>query len=177
MRRTAAILLFWLLILPSAGFFFVFLLPRAQIHREIRERLQMGVPEGELVLLKIPRAVEEGDDPSFIRFHDREFRYRGNMYDVVRQEQHGDTTWYYCLHDEKETELYAGLDEMFQSDSAPPPNRGKLVELLNQPLQWHYLPGQALPAFPQKEAGLRLFASSFPLKTWLDQPDPPPPEA
>ncbi|MCB0376561.1 MAG: hypothetical protein KDD04_11625, partial [Sinomicrobium sp.] len=59
MRKTAALLLFWLLILPSAGFLFVFLIPRVQIHREIRERLQMDIPEGELILLKIPSTVEE----------------------------------------------------------------------------------------------------------------------
>lgn len=176
MRKTAALLLFWLLILPSAGFLFVFLIPRAQIHREIRERLQMDIPEGELILLKIPSTVEEGNDPSFIRFHAREFRYQGNMYDVVRQEEHGDTTWYYCLHDEKETELYAGLDEMFQSDSAPQPENRRLVKLLNLPLQWHYLPGQQLPSFRQNDAERRLFSHSFPLKTWLDRPDPPPPK-
>lgn len=37
--------------------------------------------------------------------HSREFEFRGEMYDVVRSETKGDTTWYWCYHDQKETRV------------------------------------------------------------------------
>lgn len=56
-------------------------------------------------LLKLPSAWEE-DPPAGLTWYDeREFRYRGVMYDVIRSERHGDYTWYYVYRDAAETEL------------------------------------------------------------------------
>jgi hypothetical protein len=49
---------------------------------------------------------------TFQRIDERKCRYDGVLYDVVRQEIHGDTTWYYRLRDEDETRLFANLDEL-----------------------------------------------------------------
>lgn len=45
--------------------------------------------------------------------HEREFEYKGYMYDVIDSEVDGDTVSYWCLKDYKETQLNRELDEVF----------------------------------------------------------------
>lgn len=37
--------------------------------------------------------------------HEREFEYRGEMYDVIERESNGDSVFLLCFHDREETEL------------------------------------------------------------------------
>ena len=41
----------------------------------------------------------------------KEFRYNGNMYDVVRTLKKGDTTIYYCYADVRESKLISEIDK------------------------------------------------------------------
>src|SRR5512145_2319928 len=102
MRRISSISLLFVLIFQGAGHFFVFKIQQHEIRREMKRRIKAGVPETELVLFKI---LDQKPDPAFQRVDAHEFRFDGKMYDIVRRESHGDTTWYYCLSDELETQL------------------------------------------------------------------------
>lgn len=44
--------------------------------------------------------------------HTREFEYKGEMYDIVRFEKHGDTTWYWCHHDRKESRVKKAMNSL-----------------------------------------------------------------
>ena len=44
--------------------------------------------------------------------HSREFKYRGEMYDVIRSETIGDSIKYLCYHDKKETQLKKCMNEI-----------------------------------------------------------------
>lgn len=83
----------------------------AYVRHEMKQRIKAGVPEEDLVLLKIAKSEEENSDV-FERMHSREFRYNGQMYDVMRLEDKGDTTYYTCIHDVKESKLFERLDSM-----------------------------------------------------------------
>jgi hypothetical protein len=98
------------------------------------------------------------------------------MYDIVRQENHGDTTWYYCIWDEKESELFAQLDEQIDQQMSQNPEQQKQHALIDQLLSNLYL----------TENNHHLFLSyfskipdtsyySFALKKWLETPPTPPP--
>jgi hypothetical protein len=110
MRPMVATGLLLILLLPAAGSQLYFGFRFHQIKKDIKRQLKQGVPDDELELLKIPRSFETGADPRFERIHAREFRYLGRMYDIVRQETRGDTTWYWCIHDFRESALFAQLD-------------------------------------------------------------------
>jgi len=89
---------------------------RQQISREMRRLIKTRVPDSQLVLLGIAKELERNPGTRFKRMHEREFRLDGRMYDVVRKESRGDTTWYHCIEDEKETALFARLDEMIRDE-------------------------------------------------------------
>ena len=98
--------------LPLGGTYISFWLKRSQIQYAMDHRIRKAKTEENLVVVKIPKSLEAKPDKTFKRIHSREFRYLGNMYDVVRQEDRGSETWYWAIHDEEETVLYAKMDEL-----------------------------------------------------------------
>lgn len=176
-HKFIAIALLLLLLLQLAGYFLIFTVQRFEIHHVIKQQLKAGIPEGELVLLKIPKNLEEKTNSLFQRIHEREFRYDGSMYDVVRQETHGDTTWYYCLSDEKETQLFANLDEFVKREVKQQTKRKALLaKLLNFfGGGFFYVENKFSPAGAAAE--IITWDYLFKLKTWISPPLTPPPEA
>ncbi len=59
-----------------------------------------------LTILNITNADR---NPDFRRIDKREIKYKGKLYDVVREISNGHTTVFYCLHDSKEENIFAGL--------------------------------------------------------------------
>ena len=53
--------------------------------------------------------------------HSKEFQYKGEMYDVIRSEVRGDTNWYWCHWDQKETKIKKSRTSLFagNNDSNP----------------------------------------------------------
>ncbi len=139
-RQLISISLLFALSVPLGSTWLIFAGQKQRIGREVEKRIQTGVEEGELVLLRIPRALEENPDRRFQRMHAREFRYQGVMYDVVRQEQRGDTTWYWCILDWDDTDLHNRLDEDLSRQPDGDPARRQAGERLQrfwQALYWN----------------------------------------
>lgn len=63
----------------------------------------------ELVKLKF---TEQQKTTQLSWHHSKEFEYKGQMYDVVKSELHGDTTYYWCWWDHEETKLNKQLNEL-----------------------------------------------------------------
>jgi hypothetical protein len=173
MRSLVATILLLFMLLQAAGYLLVFEIQKHAIRREIKQQIKAGVPEAELVLLKF---VEGKSYPAFQRVHAREFRYQGKMYDVVRQESRGDTTWYYCIADEKETQLFANLEELVERDLGQNPGRQERIERLLSFFSLLFFHSHEEVAFAEARKALALRYESFGLKTWLDTPPTPPPE-
>lgn len=120
----ALALMFSLLLHPQAWNSWTLLL-RAKIRAEVHE-IKQDTAGAESTLIKIPvKWLEEGH-PQLVWTEEDEFRYFGEMYDILRQEVHHDTIWYYCYHDEAETALLNGLfakleagDESLPDDELP----------------------------------------------------------
>lgn len=126
MPKIASIFFLLVFFLPVSSLYLTLKVKQQHVRQEMREHIEAGIEEDQLVLLKIPRALEENPGTQFKRMHAREFRYKGNMYDVVRQETRGDTTWYWCVWDEEETEIVAQLDRLASetADKAKTPKAG-----------------------------------------------------
>lgn len=177
MRRAGAILLLLFMLLQSGGYFFVFKLQQFEIRQDIKQQIKAGVPKEELTLLKIPKVWEEKPNSLFQPIHARELRYAGTMYDVVRQEAHADTTWYYCLSDEKETQLFANLEELVKKDMEQNPQRRERNEKLQRLLDSLFFNYNNGITFVYATEAVKLTHPSFSLKTWTSQPLTPPPRA
>lgn len=94
-----------------------------------------------LQVLAIPKLLEDQPNGDFERIHGKEFRYKGQMYDIVLSQSGIDTTWYTVFADHQEDELFAARDrasrwhEEHRDNSAPaaPVNPQHLVNRLPGP--------------------------------------------
>jgi hypothetical protein len=104
--RFFGILLLLSLIAPVVTGLTVLHFQRKAVRKQVKNRILEGIPNSELTLIKI------SPENKNIRWkHSKEFEYKGEMYDVVRTEKHGDTTYYYCWWDNQETLLNQKLNE------------------------------------------------------------------
>lgn len=77
--------------------------------REVNKRIIEGIDKDELVLLKFSKEETQ----TKLRWeHSREFEYKNKMYDIVEAKTVGDTVYYWCLLDCKETTLNRRLEEL-----------------------------------------------------------------
>ncbi|MCC9138432.1 hypothetical protein ACFSKU_12685 [Pontibacter silvestris] len=132
MRRITSIWLLFVFLLPISSTYISFKFRQHHIRKEIKRQLKSGVNEDKLVLLKIPVSKEVSPGKDFKRMHEREFRYKGNMYDIVKQEKRGEITWYWCIWDKQETALFVQLDQMVDRAMRNSPTQQANDKLLEQ---------------------------------------------
>jgi hypothetical protein len=131
MRKAVSIVLFLALIMPVMAFFGSLLAVRIQIRQEVKRTLaDYDGYEEELILVKIPKDVENRSGKVFIRFEEEEFYYQGTMYDVVRSEEKEEETWYWCYRDREETMMVAKaikiMEHLFGSEPGQDAQRASL---------------------------------------------------
>lgn len=101
MRLLLGIFLLGCLILPFVGTYIWLQQERADLKHSVFEKLEEGIAPKELVTLVVPET-----DLSELRWeHEREFEYKGQMYDVVEKKIQGDTVLFICWWDHEETRL------------------------------------------------------------------------
>ncbi len=90
--------------------------------REVKKLMIAGLKDEQLTLLSfsIPEANK------ILKWkHDKEFQYQGQMYDVVKKEIRGDSIFYVCWWDHKETLLNKQLDQLVKINTGSSPHQEK----------------------------------------------------
>ncbi|MDX1940970.1 MAG: hypothetical protein SFU99_10495 [Saprospiraceae bacterium] len=142
------------------------------IRQEIKSHIKSGVPTYELVQVKISKINPPKD---FVRIDRREFRLNGGMYDIVNQEEQGDTILYHCILDERETVLYANVEQQIKKEFTHNPSRQQQQkELLQKIPKFFFLHTnlcfEGFKCFPEKPMNRQhLLSGSF-----LEILSPPP---
>ncbi len=126
------------IIYSSLGYFVTFKILQYKVKKEVKRQIKFSIPENQLVSLYIPKSVEFGNDGSFVRMHKGEFRYKGQMYDIIRYEDLGDVTHYTCFHDVKESGLFDSLDKMVRENLPSNPKQHSNQKLISLVLLLFY---------------------------------------
>ncbi len=129
------------LCMPVCSTYFYFKQRQYQIKKAIKRQIKKGVNDEDLVLLKIAKVLENTSNEDFERIHSKEFRYKGEMYDIVRFEDRGSETWYWCIWDREETALFAALPELLKRAWSQDPMQEQTTErvmLFFKSLFWEY---------------------------------------
>jgi hypothetical protein len=108
LRRTLlTFLLFAVLISPAALSYLAMAWQKHAIREAVEQQIYQGMPAAELTVL----AFAKNEARQLLEWeHEREFKYRGEMYDLVQTQTHGDSIFYTCYHDRAETALNRQLD-------------------------------------------------------------------
>jgi hypothetical protein len=104
-----AIVLLVVLASNLAGIFIFFEFQKWDIRNEIKQHIKQDIPDSELSII----AINAGNADSLEWFDETEFKYNGQLYDVVRTKITDDhQTIYYCISDTKETDLFASKADL-----------------------------------------------------------------
>ena len=110
LRKTLAYLLLFLFLFNSLGYYFIFELYKYHVKKEIQAQATM-----DCLVLTILKIADASHDPAFQRVEKKEIRYRGYLYDVIKEVQVGRMTIFYCIHDKKEEILLATMNSVNKS--------------------------------------------------------------
>lgn len=125
MKRTVPILLILVFLCNMFGFQILFDKLQQNIQKEIKLQIRKGLSDNELTLI-IPQTKK---DIEWIK-PGKEFRYKGEMYDVVKSKNVNNKVHYLCIWDQKEQKLLADYHKMH-------PGRKTQNRLINKLAQFH----------------------------------------
>lgn len=109
-------LLISLLLYNSFGYIFVHIYHVALVKSEVLKSIEDYFYEDQQTILVFSKndlaAVRAGIE----RIDEKEFRYKGGMYDIVNKEIKNDSVYFYCVFDEKEIFLISLFTEQFKEN-------------------------------------------------------------
>lgn len=107
MKRAIAIALVVLFTFNILGNYVLLMVHKYEVKRELISLLKTGVADAQLTTIKITSKNKK--DIHWKEAH--EFKYKGEMYDVVKTEKKdANTTIYYCITDSVERQLLTDLE-------------------------------------------------------------------
>ena len=176
MRKIISNILLLFVLFQLAGYLLIFKTQQFQIRKDIKYRIKAGIPDDELVLITIQNSLLDDKNPIFQWIHKKEFRYNGNMFDIVRKQVYMDSTQFYCLSDHQETQLFANLEYLVKKEMAQNSEQKQQRERASQLLNSLYFSQTFHPNFINSSQEIEFLDYYFRLKTWINAPNIPPPK-
>lgn len=135
MKKVISFFLLSLFLYCTTGIFIGFKVQQYQVRKEIKKMIKSRVPENELIAWSFHPDSEEYAKLDWIE--NKEFRYKGQMFDIVRRSVGPDGTEHFlCVNDKQEEKLFANLDQLVQTqmNSAGNSNNGSknVLKLFSQ---------------------------------------------
>jgi hypothetical protein len=161
-----------------AGVPIAFKFQQMRIRREIKSQIKTGLSRDQLHELSFSMA--ENAKLQWTE-KNKEFRFNGEMFDVVSSETRGDTIYYYCINDKDEASLFANLGELVKKKLDDDCNSGKNIsaKLIRAITSLVFLPSELNPFIISTREPLNYFTSHsivF-LSPFLELVTPPPKQA
>jgi len=92
------------------GTYIVYVVQQELTKESIAQQMAQKLPESALVKIKNSKAIQWEDEG-------REFYKEGSFYDIVKTEVIKGETWFYCINDTMQTQLYNSYTASLQSHS------------------------------------------------------------
>ncbi|MFB6273277.1 MAG: hypothetical protein ABEL51_10335 [Salinibacter sp.] len=146
-----------------------------RMHHKVSAGPEALSDEATVQHLTIPQSERQSPNSSFVRIEDGEFRYQGNLYDVVHEEWRGDVWHVWVIHDQQEERYLNALAQAMER----PTLKGSSVPVHQRPIALRPLAlvPTALSSLPSPPVRWQPFPhSSFAAHQgpYLEVPHPPP---
>lgn len=176
MKKIFSIFFIIIIIFQSVGVISLLKIQQTYIKNTVKSRIKSGIPAAEHLLFTFHKndIADNSDDLQFI--HSKEFRYKGEMYDVLNKVEKADSVVYTVIHDPKETGLFAKLDKYVNDDLENNPFQKQLTRNIKNLLFAVYL----LVSYEELQTTYNLFSvynyyNNHEITRYL-RPNSPPPE-
>ncbi len=167
------ILFFLCLFAPTATTLLLLSHQKIQIKKEVKEHIDSEKDAERLVLLKFTELEKQ---EKLHWEHAAEFEYHHQMYDVVKSEVHGDTTYYWCWHDIEETKINEQINHLMSlSFDNLPTKDGFLQKFQNLSKSFYHSKIEyQVNNIPSQNQGMWNYTPTFEPMPSLDPATPPP---
>ncbi len=122
LKKSISIVLAFLILYNSLGYFIVFKSIQYAIRNEIKTNIKNSIHEKDLFLIKLTNDEIKSGKSGFRKINESEFIFLGKLYDIIRIKKKSDTNYFYCINDAKEEQLYTALSSHVerQTDQSSP---------------------------------------------------------
>lgn len=143
--------------------------------REVKQLIKDGIPESELILFVFHKDYKIQTTENLEWIKPNEFRYHGEMYDIIREEKKGDSVYSYCFHDVKESKLFKDMDKYFTKFLHENPDKENELNIVLSLFSKNYIYGMFWPVktIPY-EIDYISSTSTNPEEGFTSIPSPPP---
>lgn len=154
---------------------YIWLQGRIEVATQVASlRIKKAIPEADQILWKFSIS----DSQTELRWeHSREFEYRGEMYDIIRSDQRGDTMVYWCYWDREETRLKKRMNFLVFKMMGPSPQSRNEGRQFTEFFRSLYFPFEkvrnSIAGFSKEKRELRPYLFAL-LKSDIIPPSPPP---
>ena len=104
MKKYTSFILLIIILFVSSGYQLYFKYLQYIIQQEVKQEIRKGLSEKDLSLIIVSSKNEK--EINWIK-KDKEFRYKGFLFDIVKTKTKGSKKYYYCINDLKEKSLIA----------------------------------------------------------------------
>ncbi|MEI6124198.1 MAG: hypothetical protein WCQ95_11295 [Bacteroidota bacterium] len=145
------------------------------VRSQIKQSIKNNLPDSQLILIKLTKTDILTAKNGYRKNNNTEFRLGGNLYDIVRQKTHADTTYYYCINDRKEEQLFAKLDSHIKrTTDQNTPQKQKTTNLLKNIIKQALFNNKSAEPFTQFICEYTNANSMLPPSIYKHIPSPPP---
>lgn len=140
MKSLLSLFIFFTFFVKMGGYYAFLMVERENIREEIEHKIVQSIPKS---ALKCIIANPENTAKIEWRRSQKEFKFEGELYDIVSVEIHNGTTYYFCINDKAETALEVKIDNLLenQADHLPFSDHSKhFLTLLLEPITIHQIP-------------------------------------
>lgn len=140
MKSILSLFIFFTLLVKMGGYYAYLMIERENIREKIEREITQSIPKS---ALKCIIANPKNSAKIEWRRSEKEFKFEGELYDIVSVEIHNGTAYYFCVNDKTETLLEAKIDNLLehQADHLPFSDHSKhFLTLLLEPITIHQIP-------------------------------------
>ena len=107
--------------------------------KEVKQLIKAGIPKDELVKFSFHKNIFNEGIKNFKWMKINEFRYKNEMFDIISSKLKGDSVYFFCYRDVKESGLFAKLDDYVNRYMNDNPEKGKELQTILISLNTFYL--------------------------------------
>jgi hypothetical protein len=173
LKTLIAILLLTVFAFNNMGYYIVFKILQMQVRSKIEQQIKEDMPDAKLHLIRISKKDKERPEWSWLE-SDKEFSYKGMMYDVVKIKIDPDSVNYYCISDNEESGLSDRLDKLVQDNITHSKKTNQLEKLNSKLLFIQYHASFTTKKSVSEKGTINLMVKEAFQSAALDIPVPPP---
>lgn len=142
LRYLACSILLFLALSSQLGTYVVYVVQQEINKENIAQQMARKLPEENLVKIKNGKEIKWEETG-------KEFYLEGVFYDVVTTKNINGETWYFCINDKMESQLYNKYTTSFNANTATLPSNKQGKQCIKFSLSYFIIENNTVPAFLQ----------------------------